>query len=50
MDAYQVVLEIRDEMEKFEKPGIPCSELYHLSSKIVKKRGLEDYFIGTKKD
>jgi len=50
MDAYQVVLEIRDEMEKFAKLGIPCSELYHLCSKIVKKRGLEDYFIGTKKD
>jgi Xaa-Pro dipeptidase len=50
MDAYQVVLEVRDEMEKLAKPGIPCSELYYLSSKIVKKRGLEDYFIGTKKD
>ena len=50
MDAYQVVLEIRDEMEKFAKPGVSCSDLYHLSSKIVKKKGLEDYFIGTKKD
>jgi Xaa-Pro aminopeptidase len=50
MEAYEVTLEIRDEMEKIAKPGVPCSHLYHLSSQIVKKRGLEDYFIGTKKD
>jgi len=37
-------------MEKAAKPGVPCSHLYHLSSQIVKKRGLEDYFIGTKKN
>jgi len=49
MEAYEVTLEIRDEMEKIAKPGVPCSHLYHLSSQIVKKRGLEDYFIGTKK-
>jgi Xaa-Pro dipeptidase len=50
MEAYEVILEIRDEMEKIAKPGVPCSHLYHLSSQIVRKRGLEDYFIGTKKD
>ncbi len=50
MEAYEVTLEIRDEMEKIAKPGVPCSHLYHLSSQIVKKRGLEDYSIGTKKD
>jgi Xaa-Pro dipeptidase len=49
-EAYGVALEIRDEMEKMAKPGVPCSSLYHLSSQIVKKRGLEDYFIGTKKN
>jgi Xaa-Pro aminopeptidase len=49
MKAYEVSLEIRDEMEKIAKPGLPCSDLYHLSSRIVKKRGLEDNFIGTKK-
>jgi Xaa-Pro aminopeptidase len=49
-EAYGVALEIRDEMEKTAKPGVPCSYLYHLSSQIVKKRGLEDYFIGTKKN
>ena len=49
-EAYGVALEIRDEMEKTVKPGVPCSQLYHLSSQIVKKRGLEDYFIGTKKN
>ncbi len=48
-DAYEVILEIRDEMEKIAKPGLPCSDLYHRSSRIVKKRGLEDYFIGTRK-
>jgi Xaa-Pro aminopeptidase len=37
-------------MEKMAKPGVPCSDLYHLSSQIVKKRRLEDYFIGTKKN
>jgi Xaa-Pro dipeptidase len=50
METYEVILEIRDEMEKIAKPGVPCSHLYHLSSQIVRKRGLEDYFIGTKKD
>ncbi len=50
MNAYEVTLEIRDEMEKIAKPGVPCSHLYHFSSQIVKKRGLEEYFIGTKKD
>jgi Xaa-Pro aminopeptidase len=49
-EAYGAALEIRDEMEKTAKPGVPCSQLYHLSSQIVKKRGLEDYFIGTKKN
>ena len=49
-DAYGVALEIRDEMEKMAKPGVPCSQLYHLSSQMVKKRGLEDYFIGTRKN
>ena len=50
LKAYEVILEIRDEMENIAKPGVPCSHLYHLSSQIVIKRGLEDYFIGTKKD
>jgi Xaa-Pro dipeptidase len=50
LEAYEVVLEIRDEMEKRAKPGVPCSDLYHLCSRIVKKRGLEDYFIGTRKN
>jgi len=49
LEAYEVILEIRNKMEKGAKPGLPCSDLYHLSSKIVKKRGLEDHFIGTKK-
>jgi Xaa-Pro aminopeptidase len=49
-EAYEVALEIRDEMEKTAKPGVPCSQLYHLSSLIVKKRGLEEYFIGTRKN
>jgi len=48
-EAYGVALEIRDEMEKMAKPGVPCSQLYHLSSQIVKKRGLQDHFIGTRK-
>jgi len=50
LKAYEVILEIRDEMENIAKHGVPCSHLYHLSSQIVRKRGLEDYFIGTKKD
>ncbi len=49
-DAYKVALEIRDEMENIAKPGVPCSHFYHLASQRVKKRGLEDYFIGTKKN
>ena len=50
VEAYDVALEIRNEMEKIAKPGVPCSDLYHLSSQVAKKRGLEDYFIGTKKN
>ncbi len=50
MEGYEVALEIRDEMEKKAEPGVPCSHLYHLASQRVKKRGLEDYFIGTKKN
>ncbi len=50
MEAYEVALEIRHEMERIAKPGIPCSDLYHLCSQNVKRRGLEDYFIGTKKN
>jgi len=50
MEAYEAALEIRDEMGKIAKPGVPCSDLYHLCSQIVKRRGLEDYFIGTKKN
>jgi Xaa-Pro dipeptidase len=49
-EAYETALEIRDEMEKTAKPGIPCSQLYHLSSQMVRKKGLGDYFIGTKKN
>jgi len=49
-EAYGAALEIRDEMEKTAKPGVPCSQLYHLSSQIVMEKGLEDYFIGTKKN
>lgn len=49
-EAYEVGLEIREEMERIAKPGVLCSEIYYLCSKIVKKNGLEDYFIGTKKD
>ncbi len=49
-EAYGAALEIRDEMEKTAKPGVPCSQLYHLSSQIVKRRGLEDHFIGTRKN
>jgi Xaa-Pro aminopeptidase len=36
-------------MGKKAKPGLPCSDLYHLSLQIVRRRGLEDNFIGTKK-
>lgn len=50
MEAYEVILEIRDEMAKKAKPGIPCSDLYHLCSRMVKRRGLEDYFIGARKN
>ncbi len=49
-EAYRVALEIRDEMEKSAKPGVPCSQLYHLASQLVKKRGLEEHFIGTKRN
>jgi Xaa-Pro aminopeptidase len=49
LEAYEVALEIRQEMDKIAKPGVTCSHLYHHSSQIAKKRGLEGYFIGTKK-
>ena len=50
MDAYKVAMDIHHEMEKIAKPGVACSHLYHHSSQLAKKRGLEDYFIGTKKN
>lgn len=49
-EAYKVGLELRDEMERIAKPGILCSEIYYHCTRIVKKNGLEEYFIGTKKD
>jgi Xaa-Pro dipeptidase len=49
-EAYKITLEIRHEMEKIAKPGVPWSHLYHFSSQIAKKRSLEDYFIGTKEN
>ena len=49
-EAYKVTLEIRHEMEKIAKPGVPWSHLYYFSSQIAKKRSLEDYFIGTKEN
>jgi Xaa-Pro aminopeptidase len=49
-ESYKVTVEIRDEMEKIAKPGVPWSHLYYSSSQLVKKRGLEDYFIGTKEN
>jgi Xaa-Pro aminopeptidase len=49
-ESYKVTVEIRDEMEKMAKPGVPWSHLYYSSSQLVKKRGLEDYFIGTKEN
>lgn len=47
-EAYQTALEIRNEIENIAKPGIPWSHLYYLASQMAEKRGLEDYFIGTK--
>jgi len=49
-ESYKITIEIRDEMEKIAKPGVPWSHLYYFSSQLVKKRGLEDYFIGTKEN
>ena len=49
MEAYQVAIEIHHGMEEIAKPGVACSHLYHHSSQLAEKRGLEDYFIGTKK-
>ena len=49
-ETYQVAQELRNEMEGMAKPGVLCSDIFHLCTRIVKEKGLEDYFIGTRKN
>ena len=46
--AHEVSYTIQQEIEGMIKPGISCAEVYNLAADIVKKEGLQDYFMGTK--
>ena len=46
--AHQVSLEIQDVIDVSAKPGVHCADLYNMAYSIVEKRGLTDYYMGTK--
>lgn len=45
--AHQVSIDINNAVAATAKAGTPCSELYFLAEKMVKKSGLADCFMGT---
>lgn len=46
--AHEVAREIHAEIEATAKPGVACSDLYNKAMELVKRNGLEAYFMGTK--
>ena len=46
--AHQVSIEIQDAVDFAAKPGVSCADLYNIAYSIVEKRGLTEYFMGTK--
>lgn len=46
--AHEVSLKIQEELMRFAKPGVTCSELYALAWKIVQESGFADCFMGNK--
>ncbi|MEG1838031.1 MAG: Xaa-Pro peptidase family protein [Bacteroidaceae bacterium] len=46
--AHQVCLEVQDKVSSLAKPGITGEELYNAAIEIVDRKGLSDYFMGTK--
>ena len=46
--AHQVSIDIHDRIMDIAKPGVACSELYDAAFNLVRKNGLEPYFMGTK--
>lgn len=46
--AHLVSKEMNSKLMEVVKPGTPCADLYNMSMDMVKKNGLEGYFMGTK--
>jgi Xaa-Pro aminopeptidase len=46
-DAHAVSIEIQEAIAKAGVPGATCEQLWQLSLDIVKKHGLEAYYMGT---
>ena len=46
--VHRVALEIQARMERTEKPGVPCAELYRDALAMAGQEGLEDCFMGTR--
>jgi Xaa-Pro aminopeptidase len=46
--AHRASLEIQYETERVARPGTPCADLYHLAAGVVRREGIEPYFMGTR--
>ncbi|MCK9222576.1 MAG: Xaa-Pro peptidase family protein [Limnochordia bacterium] len=49
-EAYQAMLHVQDVIVNALKPGVKCSEVYHLALNEVAKLGYADYFMGIGED
>lgn len=47
--AHQLSIDICRALEKFGRPGTPCSEMYNLAVQMSRDAGLEDHFMGHRK-
>lgn len=46
--AHQVSIDINNHIMDIAKSGTPCADLYNIAIDIVKRNGLDAYFMGTK--
>ncbi|MFZ5642610.1 MAG: M24 family metallopeptidase [Bacillota bacterium] len=44
--AYEIAINIQEEIKQKAKPGVPCQELYSLAVEIAASQGLLDHFMG----
>lgn len=45
-DAHQLSIDIQNKLVSVCEIGFPCAEMYNIADKMVKKEGLEKYFMG----